>query len=153
MRQIYCLVAVLFLIFSCSTDSGIELGQGNSNRNNNRSSSDADKEQDIIEGVSPERLATLFFDEAYIFRPQKTKVPVKKYVPVKKVTPTINPAEYKVIADWMVSNRRHIKVKNLRTNVEIIVKEGQKTGEIILIERTFFTYKLKIQGQIIEVAR
>lgn len=152
MRYIYCIVAAL-LLFSCSTDSGIELGQNNGNRNNKRSSSDDTKEQEMIEGVSPERLATLFFDESYIFRPQKKPVTIKRTTPVKRVSPTINPAEYKVIADWMVSNKRHIKVKNLRTNVEVIVKEGQKTGEIILIERTFFTYKLKIQGQIIEVAR
>lgn len=152
MRYIYCIVAAL-LIFSCSTDSGIELGQGNRDRNNNRSSSDSNKDKEIIEGVSPERLATLFFDESYIFKPQKKPVTIKRTTTVNRVLPTINPAEYKVIADWMVSNKRHIKVKNLRTNVEVIVKEGQQSGEIILIERTFFTYKLKIQGQIIEVAR
>lgn len=149
----YIPIVILILLFiSCSGDSGIELVQGGNRGNNRDRNKDSEVEKEMIEGVSSERLSTLFFAEAYIFRPKKPTT-TQKTTTVKRTLPTVNAWDYKVIADWMVSNRRHIKVKNLKTNVEIIVKEGQKTGEIVLIERTFFNYKLKIKGQIIEVAR
>ena len=48
---------------------------------------------------------------------------------------------------------RLIKMQNIKTGKEYVIKEGNKTGEIVLIERELQFYKFKINNQIIRVAR
>ncbi len=79
---------------------------------------------------------------------------VKKEVkPVIKKVNMINANDYKVIIDWQVQGVRKIKLKNIKTNQEYIISEGDNSGKIILLERTLKFYTFKIDNTIIKVKR
>ncbi len=92
-------------------------------------------------------LVLLFFNNANDYM-------VKKEVKQVKIElPEINAKDYKVIVDYQVVDKRFIKVKNLKTGAVCIVKEGDRTGDIVLVERALRYYKFKIDNSIIKVDR
>ncbi|MCG8569148.1 MAG: hypothetical protein MJB14_03320 [Spirochaetes bacterium] len=140
---------IFFILFACSqANSGITIADPSKRQKKNE-----DQEIKVIKKEKPADLATLFYPTS-AFVPQK---PVQNNRPVtvqpKPTKSNINSQDYKVIAEWMVNDVRQIKIKNLRTREEIIIKEGDPTGKIILVERSLFYYKLKIDGEVIQVNR
>jgi hypothetical protein len=138
---VYCII--IFFIFSCTKDDKTD----DKKNAKNDSKKTVSVKNDVINEVSPEKLSTLFF-----------KTVVSDNIVVKEskkadISPPLNPTDYKVIIDWMVSNKRYVKLKKLSTGEEFIVIEGDSSSNIILVERTLFTYKFKINGKIIEVKR
>ena len=139
---------LLFFLFSCSQKN--ELVVNRNNRGGSKSEENRTDQTTDTGEVAPLELSTLFYSKSYFVK--KVTRPVKpKEKPVIK--PVIDAAVYKVIADWMVAGKRHIKLKNTRTGKEYLVKEGAETGDVILLERGLFTYRFKINGIEIEVNR
>ena len=92
----------------------------------------------------------IFFNK-YFFVKKENNNKGKRVVNNKDIG---NPADYKAIVDWQEDNGvRYIRLKNLKTGQEYIVKEGSSRGEVILLERSLFFYKFKIHNQIIKVKR
>jgi hypothetical protein len=92
--------------------------------------------------VTPNDFVYLFFNKSYF---QKKELP--------QTTQEINPNDYKVIVDWQYEGGRKLRLKNIKTGKEYIITDGEKTGEIILVERALFYYKFKIGNTIIKVKR
>jgi hypothetical protein len=140
-HMIFVIILILFL--SCTGDDM----QNSSKKNGSKKNKVTPVTVDKIDEVSPENLSSLFFN-----RPVMTSS-VKKSEKTVTVVPQPNAGNYKVIIDWMVTNKRYVKLKNVVTGEETIVREGDTSSNIILLERTLFTYKFKINGQIVEVKR
>lgn len=129
------------LIFSCNEDVA-EKSAVKKNADNKQ----LQRKNDIIKDVAPEKLATLFFK----YVPQKQAVvETKKEIVARK----IDGSRYRVVIDWMVANKRYVKLKDLTTGREHVVIEGDNSSNIRIVERTLFTYKFRIDGQIVEVKR
>lgn len=100
---------------------------------------------DVKKEISTREFVYLFFDRAYFIK--------KEVKPVIKKVNMINANDYKVIIDWQVQGVRKIKLKNIKTNQEYIISEGDNSGKIILLERTLKFYTFKIDNTIIKVKR
>jgi hypothetical protein len=134
------ITAFIFLILLSCNDAKVEKKENKKNVKSN-----VTEKKDKIESGAPEQLSTLF----YKYVPVKNDTGEKKQnVIVKTAVP-----DYRVIIDWMVSNKRYVKLKNMATGVEYVVMEGDTGSNIKLIQRTLFYYKFNINGQIIEVKR
>jgi hypothetical protein len=140
MKKIMTAFIIVCIFFSCND------GKVEKKENKKNVKSDAVVKKDKIEDSAPENLSTLF----YKYVPTKT---VTTVVQKEKVTSQVNASEYKVIVDWMVSGKRYVKLKNMLTGTEYIVMEGDTGSRIKLVQRTLFSYKFDINGQIIEVKR
>jgi hypothetical protein len=126
----------MFFLFSCANVDIIRV------QRNNSTESYQDVTQDkVIESKPASNLALLFFDKRYF-----NTGPVTKTTTTIKPESRINSADYRVIVDWMKDGVRHVKVQNIRTGAEYIVKEGDRSGTILLIDRTLFSYKFLING-------
>ena len=92
----------------------------------------------------------LFFDKSFFVKKNENKK-----VQINNVKIDIgNPDDYKAVVDWLVEgNKRYIRLKNIKTGKEYIVKEGNTRGEVILLERNLFYYKFKIGNTVIKVKR
>lgn len=96
----------------------------------------------------PEKLTVLFFKKIV-----NDVAPVNNKVEKKIVKERVTPDDFLVVADWMINNIRFIKVRNVKTEEETLLREGTTVGNIALIERNLFFYKFKINEEIIEVKR
>lgn len=98
---------------------------------------------------NPEKLTVLFFKNiVYDVAPVNNKKVENKIVKER-----VTPDDFLVVADWMINNIRFIKVRNVKTEEETLLREGTTAGNIVLIERNLFFYKFKINEEIIEVKR
>ena len=142
--NIYTLI-LLFLLFSCTS----KFSYNDNNIEKKDKKIVEKKEKEKIKDVEPEELSRLFY-KSYV---KSVKKVVKEERIIIKETNKINPEDYTVIIDWMVGGIRYVKVKNKVTMNEYVIKEGDNTTTIILVERNLFFYKFKINGTIIEVKR
>jgi hypothetical protein len=143
--KVFALLTIL-IMFSCN-----ENDESASLKINKKISSKKNTKQKIekIEDVAPVKEAALFFNGYG----EVKAAPVIIQKVIAGVKPAVNQGDYKVIVDWKIGEQRYLKLKNMKTGVENVIKDGDTSGNIILIERTLMSYKLKIEGQIVEVKR
>jgi len=140
-RKILILL-ILFTLFSCSNNS-IEI-----NKNRSKTSEitkEIEDQNELNKKVSSNEFVYLFFNRNYFIK----KTPVKEVKNIEQ----IRGEDYRVIIEWQVEGERFIRVKNLKTNKETVVKEGVKSGNIILIKRALDFYTFKIDNTIVKVKR
>ena len=141
-------ILILFLLlFSCSNTNIIT----NVNKEKKEKQTEEKKEKQKINEVKAEELSRLFY-KSYIKKEIKI---VKENITKKEEVEQgkVNPEDYTVLIDWMAAGIRYVKLKNKKTMNEYVIKEGDTNSTIILVERTLFSYKFKINGNIIEVKR
>ena len=143
--KLFTLIILLFIIFACYKPKV----SNNNKKIKKIKKTEEKKELDKInDEINSNEFVYLFFDKKN-FTP-KTAV-IKTVI---KEVPQLNPNDYKVIVDWLVDDgTRHIKLKNLITGEIYLVKKGDTTGEIILLERNLFDYTFKIKNQLVKVKR
>jgi hypothetical protein len=146
---------VLIIIFGCTNNLNYNADKLKSSTNKIINTKN---KLEISEDIAPEKLSNLFYENVNInySNTMKRKNPenINLNQPQSQNQITgIDSNDYKVIVDWMVSDTRYIKLKNLKTNTETVIKDSDKNSPIILVERNLFFYKFKINGQIIEVKR
>ena len=98
--------------------------------------------------VSYKDLVFLFFNRSNFVLDKENA----KKVNVKNIL-SVSAADFKAVAEWQVDNRRRVKLKNIKTGREYIVVEGDDKGEVIMLERDLFSYKFKINNEIIRIKR
>ena len=142
------LIFLIIILFSCSNNNIIN----HNIKEKKKKETEEKKEKQKINEVKADELSRLFFKDYVKTEKKITKdkeIRVKEIIQIEK----IDAADYIVIIDWMVNGVRYLKLKNKKSMNEYIIKEGDTNSSIILLERTLFTYKFKIDGQIIEVKR
>lgn len=140
-------IIIIFLI-SCSN---INIINHSVKEKKEKKSIEKKEKQKILE-IKAEDLSTLFFNN---YKKVENKT-IKKVEYTKKevvVNNKIDASDYTVIIDWMVNGVRYVKLRNKKLMNEYIIKEHDTNSSIILVERSLFYYKFKIDGQIIEVKR
>ena len=145
MRIIIITVASL-LLFSCF---GPKVSVGSNKIIKKTTTQEENKESNKIKDeIKTDEFVYLFFDKSnFQSKPAALKT-------VKKEVAELNPNDYKVIVDWLIEDgTRQIKLKNLKTGQVYIIKENDKSGEIILLERNLFDYKFRIGDQTVKVKR
>ena len=71
----------------------------------------------------------------------------------KKEIPSVSSNDFKVIIDYDVEGERFVKIKNNKTGKIYTVRYGDKSGEIVLMERRLTYYIFKINNQNIRISR
>ena len=147
-------IIFLCLIFICICCSGSNLRLGNKNNISKEKSEDnAVAETKILEKkeVPLSEYVYLFFDR-YV-----TEVKKKKNTAVnrntKPVVMDINPDNYRVVVDWQAEDDRYIKMQNLKSGRIFIIKDGDKTGDSVLLERHLRYYIFKIGNTNVRIER
>lgn len=136
---------LLLLLFSCSGDLLLR----NIDNKEKVKKTEQEKEKTQIKEVSPEELSQLF----YRTNAAKKKLRVTEEKIIVSDKKKVNPEDYTVIIDWMTEGVRFVKLRNKTTMNEYTIKEGTSNNNIVLLERTLFSYKFSIDGEIIEVKR
>jgi hypothetical protein len=146
MKKIIYLYLIFIFIIGCYAPTVTQTNkvkkEVKKDENKEVKTNDADKKE-----VSPNDFVYLFFNKSYF----QKKEPAQNNAGQKN--PEINPNDFKVIVDWQYEGGRKLRLKNTKTGKEYIITDGEKTGEIILVERALFYYKFKIGNTIIKVKR
>lgn len=139
------LLAILFLVLFNCTNNKLKI-----NENKNVSSKEITKEiedqNELNKKVSSNEYVYLFYNRNYFIK-KDTKKNVDKNIK------EIKGEDYRVIIEWQVEGERFVRLKDLKSGKEIVVKEGDTSGNIILIKRTLDFYTFKIDNTIIKVKR
>ncbi len=139
----------LFIFFSCSK---FDIAENSVNNSNGKGKTEKEKiiNEEKIESVSSDKLAVLFFEK----RLEQNKIVIKE-IKKEKVLEFKKSVDYniKFIADWTIDNTRYVKFKDINNNLEYVINENDKTGKIVILERTLFSYKIKIDDNVVEVKR
>jgi len=142
------LILLLFIfILSCYSPS-IVINEKKSSTSKKNASVPDKRESEQKKEILSDEFVYLFFDKSSF-----VKKPVILPKEQKPVIVEINSNDYKVIVDWQFEGGRSIRLKNIKTGKEYVVKDSDKTGEIVLIERSLFYYKFKIGNTIIKVKK
>lgn len=135
-------------LFSCY-NSGIKLNINKKPKIEKKLAEDEKTIDHINYDVTINELVYLFFDKSFfIEKPVKSTSANKN----ENIIP-VNSNDYKAVIDWQVKGGRQIRVLNIKTGKEYIIKDWEKTGEAVLLERNLFYYKIKIGNSIIKVKR
>ncbi len=135
-------------LFSCY-NSGIKLNINKKPKIEKKLAEDEKTIDHINYDVTINELVYLFFDKSFfIEKPVKSTSANKN----ENIIP-VNSNDYKAVIDWQVKGGRQIRVLNIKTGKEYIIKDWEKTGEAVLLERNLFYYKIKIENSIIKVKR
>ena len=147
MKQIFILLLIFILLICCSGSKKNNIIDKKDNPDKNEKlNNDTNDYKDISQEVKIKEYVYLFYNKSYFIKKKVVKKEVKKEF-------TIDQNDYKVIIDWQVKGERMIKLKNIKTGKEYIIKENDKLGEVILVERSLRDYKFKIKNIIIRVKR
>jgi|GEM_PF-5930744 len=140
-----CLIFILlFLIYACS-QVNIQKSDKIKNKETDKVQEEILKNQKIkMNDVPLDEYVYLFFDR-YV-KNDKVKKVVKNNNPVKLSPADIDPKNYRVIIDWQVENDRFIKMENRANGKIYVIKDGDTTGEIVLLERHLRYYIFLIGG-------
>ena len=145
----YIIVFICILFVNCSNNTLVN--RHNLTKKNKIDKSDLTNDIIIVSIRKPEELSTLFYRNVVVKRIITKKIETKTTIREEKEK--INASDYKVVTDWMVNNIRYVKLRNIKTGVETTVRDGDRSKDIILLERSLFYYKFQINNQIIEVNR
>lgn len=139
---------ILFSVFISCYNPSVELANTKKD-NTDKKVEDAGSVDLLDYNIPINEFVYLFFDKSFFVKINENK----SSTPTKKIE-IGNPDDYKAVVDWLVEgNKRYIRLKNIKTGKEYIVKEGNTKGEVILLERNLFFYKFKIGNTIIKVKR
>lgn len=141
-------ILYLFIFLSCSSNTLLNDDIINLTLSEKNKIIDSKIEDTEIIMQKPEKLTVLFFKKIV-----NNVAPISKTIENKIKKENIKSEDFQVIADWMLNNIRYIKIRNIKTEEETLIKEGTTVGNIVLIERNLFFYKFKINEDIIEVKR
>ncbi len=143
------ILCVFIFLLSCSSNTLLNDDITNLTLSEKKDIVDSKIEETEIIMQKPEKLTVLFFKNiVYDVAPVNNKKVENKIVKER-----VTSDDFLVVADWMINNIRFIKVRNVKTEEETLLREGTTVGNIELIERNLFFYKFKINEEIIEVKR
>ena len=139
----------LFLLISCSKPA-VQLVQGRTKTADPTTDAEANKpEEEVDNKLTENEFVFLFFPRRII----KTPTPKRRVITSTPIPTQIDPNQFKVIVDYQIEGGRFIKLRNNQTGQIYEVKDFVKTGEVVLLERTYFYYTFKIKNQIVKVKR
>jgi hypothetical protein len=118
------------------------------NKSNNANRKQVESEKKTAEqkkDISTEEFVYLFFNKNN-FAKQTAKTVAEKPAEV-------NSNDFKVIVDYQYEGGRKIRLKNIKSGKEYVIKDNEKSGEIALVERSLLYYKFKIGNSIIKVKK
>lgn len=148
MKKIF-IFFIIIILFGCYNNSGIKLNLNKKTKNIKKTAEEEKTIDHINYDVSTNELVYLFFDKSFF----AVKTPDKTISAVKENKNAISADDFKAVVDWQVKGGRQIRLLNLKTGKEYIIKDWEKTGEAVLLERNLFYYKFKIGNSIIKVKR
>jgi hypothetical protein len=139
---------IIIILLNCY-NSGVKLNLNKKSKTKNIPIEEEKTIDNIDYEVKLEDFASLFFDKSIFIKKQSSgSIPS---ISIQK--PMLNSDNFKAIIDWQVKGGRQIKLLNIKTGKEYIIRDWEKTGDNILLERDLFYYKIKIENQIIKVKR
>jgi hypothetical protein len=147
----FLFIFILFILISCF-NSNVKLNINKKSKiEKNVKDTDSDSIDHLDYNIPINEFVYLFFDKSFFVKTQNNS---NNRQIVRQKIDIGNPDDYKAIVDWQENNgERYVRLKNLKTGKEYIVKEGDTRGEVILLERNLFFYKFKIGNQVIKVKR
>jgi hypothetical protein len=100
-----------------------------------------------IKNIPVEEYVYLFFNRAFFIKTDNKNDHNDIQMPL------IHENDFKSVIEFQIQGNRYIKLRNIKTGEEYIIKEGDKKGNVVLLERTLQYYKFKFNNTVIKVNR